>query len=183
MNNDNFNTQFGEPVIFNVLENDSFSAAYFLDTIFSSDNGSAVINGDATVSYVPVNTFAGTDQLTYRVCSNTCPDVCATATVGVDVLVNRDVEKIVLPNTITPNGDGMNDALIIPEILEYPGSELIIFNRWGDEVYRTPDYKNDWDGFWQENSELLPVGTYFYIVNLNDSNRTRLSGYVYIQRD
>ena len=183
LTNDNFNTTFGESVQFDPLENDPFLTGFFLDSIFTSDNGTAVINGDGTVSYIPNNTFAGTDQLTYRVCSSTCPTVCTTATIGIDVQVNSDIANIILPNTITPNGDGVNDALIIPELLEYPGSELVIFNRWGDEVFRSNDYQNDWFGFWQENNELLPVGTYFYVITLSDSARSRLSGYVYVQRD
>ena len=134
LTNDNFSTLFGESTVFDVLENDNLSSGYFLDSLFTSENGTAVINGDGTISYVPNNTFAGTDQLTYRVCSSTCPNICSTGTIGVDVIINTDVEKIILPNTITPNGDGINDALIIPEVLEFPGSELIIFNRRGDEV-------------------------------------------------
>jgi len=60
---------------------------------------------------------------------------------------------------------------------------LAIFNRWGDEVFRTNNYQNDWFGFWDENQGLLPVGTYFYVLVLNDPNSTQMSGYVYIQRE
>ena len=64
------------------------------------------------------------------------------------------------PNLITPNSDGLNDSFIVPCTGLYPGSELIVFNRWGQEVYRNQDYRNDWYGTYKERP--LPVGTYFY---------------------
>jgi|GEM_PF-4319485 len=45
-------------------------------------------------------------------------------------------------NIITPNGDGLNDALVIDNVALYPGNTLAVYNRWGREVYRTRDYGN-----------------------------------------
>ncbi len=61
-------------------------------------------------------------------------------------------------NVFTPNGDGVNDVFEIKNIEKYPESELKIFNRWGEEVYKNIGYKNDWDGLG------TPDGTYFYLL-------------------
>ena len=49
------------------------------------------------------------------------------------------------------------------------------------EVYRDEDYKNDWKGTYQD--KLLPVGTYFYLITINDDKKTKYHGHVYIQRE
>ena len=68
------------------------------------------------------------------------------------------------PNVITPNGDGKNDAFVIDGLELYPENTLNIFNRWGNEVYRsTGSYKNNWDG------HNLQEGTYYYILKIKDS--------------
>ncbi|TXB64312.1 T9SS type B sorting domain-containing protein [Vicingus serpentipes] len=61
-------------------------------------------------------------------------------------------------NVITPNGDGFNDFLVFPNLNYYPESSLVIFNRWGNKIYETDNYKNDWDGSDQSD------GTYFYVL-------------------
>jgi gliding motility-associated-like protein len=61
-------------------------------------------------------------------------------------------------NVFTPNGDGVNDVFEIKNIEKYPDSELKIFNRWGEEVFRYIGYKNDWDG------RGIPDGTYYYLL-------------------
>lgn len=65
----------------------------------------------------------------------------------------REVE---VPNVITPNGDGKNDRFIVRNLEYYPQAKLYIFNRWGQEVYLSNDYRNDWSG------ENLESGNYFY---------------------
>ena len=83
---------------------------------------------------------------------------------GDSIDINR-INTVDIPNVITPNGDGVNDALVIPGIENYPDHELIIYNQWGDVVYQTRGYKNDWVGTY--NGEPLPDGTYFYIFKEN----------------
>ncbi len=51
-------------------------------------------------------------------------------------------DDIFIPNTITPNGDGRNDQFKIPGIQRYPGSQLTVYNRWGNLVYQNKNYDN-----------------------------------------
>jgi gliding motility-associated-like protein len=76
-----------------------------------------------------------------------------------------------IPGIFTPNGDGKNDPFYIPGLDAYPKNKLQIFNRWGNMVYEAAPYKNDWDGTPNKTSMgtgKLPVGAYFYILDLGD---------------
>jgi gliding motility-associated-like protein len=71
----------------------------------------------------------------------------------------RDID---IPNVITPNGDGINDKFEIENLEYYPGSKLFIYNRWGQQLYASNDYRNDWGG------ETLESGNYFYHLIVTD---------------
>ena len=64
-------------------------------------------------------------------------------------------------NVITPNNDGKNDVLVIDNVQLYPGNTLTIFNRWGREVYKTTNYRNDWG----MDPGIAP-GNYFYLLTV-----------------
>lgn len=63
-----------------------------------------------------------------------------------------------IPNVITPNGDGWNDAFYIGNITEFPDAHLIIYNRWGQKVFESFPYRNEWVPIDH------PSGTYYYIL-------------------
>jgi gliding motility-associated-like protein len=89
------------------------------------------------------------------------------------------VNDINTPTVITPNNDGQNDFLVFPGVEQQSGSELIIYNRWGTEVYRSSDYQNDWEGMDHKNRALNP-DTYYYILKI-ESERI-IKGFVEIRR-
>jgi gliding motility-associated-like protein len=89
------------------------------------------------------------------------------------------VKDIVTPTVITPNNDGLNDELIFPGLVAFPGSSIIIYNRWGNEVYRSSDYKNDWNGKDDKKRDLQP-DTYYYILKI--ANGRILKGFIEIRR-
>jgi gliding motility-associated-like protein len=69
---------------------------------------------------------------------------------------------VTVPNVITPNGDGRNDALEIAGISAYPDNDLVILNRWGHTVFHQKGYSSAK----QFTGSGLSDGTYFYILNL-----------------
>ncbi len=81
---------------------------------------------------------------------------------GVDqVVVNEAPCEIEIPNVITPdNGDGKNDVFFIKNLDTNPNSQVVIYNRWGNEVFQSSNYQNNWNG------DSLPEGTYFYTIVL-----------------
>ncbi len=96
------------------------------------------------------------------------------------------VESIDVPEGFSPNGDGSNETLVIPNLDNFPENELKVFNRWGVEVYKAAPYKNDWDGTMQGKmavgNDVLPEGTYFYILDLGIGQDKIVKGYIYITR-
>jgi len=90
---------------------------------------------------------------------------------------------LLVPEGLSPNNDNLNDTFTIQCIDEYPGNLLKIYNRLGVQIYESENYQNDWDGRPNmgipSTSGLLPVGTYYYILDLNTGEKPIL-GWVYL---
>jgi gliding motility-associated-like protein len=72
-------------------------------------------------------------------------------------------------NIITPNGDNKNDQLVFVGLETYPNNQLKVFNRWGNIVYESLSYQNDWGGTYQ--GKPLPAGNYYYILTVNKTEQ------------
>lgn len=89
-----------------------------------------------------------------------CEITCTPGTLTVAQLA-CDEPYIFLPNSFTPNGDGVNDVLKVRVFEPYVRTvELIIYNRWGQEIFKTTDLNTGWDGTFK--SEEMPIGSYGY---------------------
>jgi gliding motility-associated-like protein len=75
-----------------------------------------------------------------------------------------------ISNILTPNGDGQNDTWKVSDISKISTCSVTIFNRWGEPVYETTDYQNDWGG--TKDGALLPDGVYFYAIKCSDKEYT-----------
>lgn len=89
-------------------------------------------------------------------------------------------EGLVLNNILSPNGDGINDYLLINESLKINEKiELSIFNQAGNLVFFDSDYSNNWNGT-DNSGNNLPVGTYYFMIKIE--NQTGTSGFIDILR-
>jgi len=80
------------------------------------------------------------------------------------IVIDVELCELTIPNIITPNNDGVNDKFAITNLEFYPGSELLIYNRWGKKVYENPNYNlMDW---WDSGDN--PDGVYYYILRVYD---------------
>lgn len=99
-------------------------------------------------------------------------------------LTYRNIEDIIRPdNAFTPNDDGVNDTWYIPAIESFKGSEVRVFNRWGQEVHQNSEYTNmqGWDG--TQNGSKLPAATYYFVISIiNNCVEEQLKGTVTILR-
>lgn len=78
---------------------------------------------------------------------------------------STDINKILplfIPNVIKPDFDHKNEYFIIRAGNNFEKLNLVIFNRWGDHVFESKDYQNDWS------AEGLNAGTYYYIIRATD---------------
>ena len=115
---------------------------------------------DSLETLVRVSDY-GDYLLTYTGCDTT---------LAFNILFMEDLE---VSNVITPNGDGENDFFKIGDLTEefYSYSNMSIFNRWGDEVYRNGSYGIDgsmWDGQSTHQNDELPNGAYFYVLKVGN---------------
>ena len=166
---------------FSVVTNDTISGSlpgtFTINVTSDVSNGELENNGDGTFNYTPYNGFLGDDQFIYEICLD-CGDeeVCQWAIVTLSI----ETDECIIPTVISPNGDGFNDTWEISCIKNSPNNEVVIFNRWGDEVYRAAPYNNDWQGTY--NNEDLPDGTYFYIFKTTENDPDPFKGTVNIYR-
>jgi gliding motility-associated-like protein/uncharacterized repeat protein (TIGR01451 family) len=135
------------------------------ETIATLANGSTAIY-EVTLSTSP--SFTGNLVNTVVVTSTTpdpTPGPCTTCST---TPIPANIPEVVISNALTPNGDGKNDTFVIDGIENYPGSTLVIYNRWGNEVYYSNNYSNNWSG------ENLSGGTYYYLLTLKTPQQTKV---------
>lgn len=153
--------------------------------------------GGGTYSWSGPNTFTSSNQAItvsnmnaaksglYEVIvvdTNGCVD-SAQATVSIVI----EASCLNIPELVTPNFDGHNDSWDIIGLDQFTEAQVEIFNRWGNLVYSVSPYSKPWTGEINEGVSLegkggkVPVGTYFYIIRLNDPDKNEYKGYVELQ--
>ncbi|MCB9187956.1 MAG: gliding motility-associated C-terminal domain-containing protein [Flavobacteriales bacterium] len=95
------------------------------------------------------------------------------------VEVTDEMECIEIPNTFTPNDDGINDTWNL-DFSSYTDVKMVVFSKWGREVYSTGDNIIHWDGMSQSGAKL-PNGVYYYVLELNGGEINQ-SGFVTLLR-
>jgi gliding motility-associated-like protein len=98
---------------------------------------------------------------------------------GTDSVKVSLLEKFTIPNTFTPNGDGINDRWDILSLNQYPGCVVEVYNTVGQRVYRSVGYATPWDG--TTKGGKVPAGTYFFVIEPG-SGESRKAGYVTVLR-
>lgn len=189
---DHVKTYQQEEIDINILANDiideddeyDYELLIILD---QPEHGELVVNSyDSIVTYIPEPYYFGPDTFSYQM--STINNFTDNATVYVDVLQKLPV----IPDGFSPNGDGINDYLIIENIELYPESSITIFNRWGNVIYEKSPYSNDepWDGIANEGIRIgngvVPTGVYLYVIDLGDDDRLSqkvYKGNIYIASD
>ena len=105
-------------------------------------------------------------------------------TQSIEIILSNEGCPILIPDGFSPNGDGLNDFFNIQGLYDvFVNHKLLIYNRNGALIFRG-DNNTKWDGTSNNGlgskSALLPVGTYFYVLYLNEENYNPLTGWVYL---
>ena len=188
------------PLIIDVISNDSITnpADYSvrpLSEIITDDDGNEIGKlfnrevGDQRMEFyfdgARQNLYPELIKMPYLLCETDCPVKCDTGIIYLLQKVPCTDDNGGFVNTITPNGDGRNDVLIIPNFPKCNVTRMAIriFNRWGNAVYENSEYGNEWDGKNNDGSPL-PEGTYYYVLSLktNDGKDYVIKNFVEIIR-
>ena len=129
-------------------------------------NDPNIFNPEATPLETTTYTVIGVDE-------NGCS---GQDSVNVEV---KDDFVLVVPNLITPDGNGKNDVWMITNIENYSTS-VKVFNRLGKLVFESSNYQNDWNGL--DGKDILPDGAYYYVITFEESE-VRYQGAISILRN
>ncbi|HRH64042.1 MAG TPA: gliding motility-associated C-terminal domain-containing protein, partial [Bacteroidia bacterium] len=86
---------------------------------------------------------------------------------------------LAIPNAISPNNDGINDAFVVPGLEYYSDVKFTLFNSWGTIVYESSDYKNDFAGITNSGQKLID-DTYYFVLQI--SSDLEYKGYLIIKK-
>ena len=133
--------------------------------------GSGIVGSGANINVRPAGTT------TYAVVVTNSFGYQATVPLLLTVIVDY---KLVPNNLVTPNGDGVNDRWVIPNIDMYPDNEVMVYDKAGRAVFAKRGYNNEWDG--TVNGKKLKEDAYFYVIKFNKDGALPIRGYVSIVR-
>ena len=133
--------------------------------------GTGIVGSGATINVRPAGTT------TYAVVVTNSFGYQATVPVLLTVIVDY---KLVPNNLVTPNGDGVNDRWVIPNIDMYPDNEVMVYDKAGRVVFSKRGYNNEWDG--SLNGTKLKEDAYYYVIKFNKDGALPIRGYVSIVR-
>ncbi len=156
---------------------DQFETTSFWEMV--SGNGSFTPSVDDSLVTLSDLNDLGQEQIsvTWTVSKRECEDSV--------VNVSIKLKELFSPTGFTPNGDGVNDYLKFNGIENSDEYDLIIFNRWGTEVYRETEETEvkGWNGKKDNKGKDLPEDTYYYILNVTDDNVTQThKGFIVLKR-
>jgi len=137
----------------------------FWEKVFASDPGQVDYDSATAIVSGLGGHYKENIEIIFYINKPGCPIIPDTI-----ILTLKD---LLLPTGFSPNGDGINDVFVIKGSHNSITNELIIYNKWGTEVYRMKDYGKGeyWDG--KKKGKMLPEDTYFYIFNYTDfENKT-----------
>ncbi len=171
-------------------EDGSIDLFDYLSSTLDTSGTWEIISGDTTLDngiFDPLEVELGDYVFNYTIAFEGC-----ISTTMVTISINDDCvvlpcgsEDFAISKALTPNGDEYN------EFFEVNGTrdcgfliDVKIFNRWGAIIYESRDYQNNWNGFTHKssfgNSNKVPNGTYYYVVDIRDSGIKPYAGPLYI---
>lgn len=134
-----------------------------------------IINpGETTTSDNLVYELTNLESGTYQVLV-VDGNACHSSDAGqlVEIKLDED-QKIIANNALTPNGDGINDTWKIHYAHSLGNPEVYVFNIYGQEVYHSKSYQNDWKGSF--NGSILPNGAYYYLIEFKSEEIKPVKG-------
>ncbi|RZK51607.1 MAG: gliding motility-associated C-terminal domain-containing protein, partial [Pedobacter sp.] len=103
---------------------------------------------------------------------------CINGTAPIDFTLIKST-ALSFANSITPNGDGINDFWEIKGFQSYPDGDFSVYSRDGNRIFHSRGYSKTFNGLY--NGKALPTGVYYYVIDLKTDCGT-MSGSLTILR-
>jgi gliding motility-associated-like protein len=100
--------------------------------------------------------------------------------VSKDAVFVRVYKQVKVPNAFSPNGDGINDVWDIVALNTYPEAAIQVFDRQGQMIWQSNGYSRPWNG--THKGRPVPIGTYYYVIDLKTDIFPKMSGWVFLVR-
>lgn len=172
-------TEITVPILNNDIINGDFP--FTVDILQNVKHGDAYLDENNEIVPSFNRTYGGKDSLQYVLCD--ADNDCSTAWV-IFTVQHDGTTDFFIPNGFSPNGDGLNDLFYIPDFKTYTNIAVQIVNTWGQLVYSSDNYLNDWDGVANKGAssgKLLDAGTYYYVFSIPGFDDS-FTGYIYLSR-
>jgi len=101
------------------------------------------------------------------------------------VKVNASAIAFDVVQLVSPNGDGINDVWVLPQIERFKDNQVVLLDRWGGLVYEASGYNNENIAWTGSNTQgvNVPQGTYFYTITVRyRSQEVRRKGFIELVR-
>ena len=161
-----------------IASNNNICIGDSITLTYNESVGGYIWSNGANTSSIIVRPLANTTySLTYKD-GNSCY-----YTKAINITLNPNCDKDAIYNAFTPNGDGINDFFYIEKINIYKNNNVIIYNRWGQQIADIDNYDN-LTKFWpsREEAPALVSTTYFYVIDLGDGSKL-IKGWLEILKD
>ncbi len=123
---------------------------------------------------------AGITRITARQAGNHNFEAAAAVTRELEIVSSG--REIQVGDAVTPNGDGVNDYLPIEGLRNFPDNEIHIANASGRIVFEAKPYRNDFRGYANHGSQLLPKGVYYYVfIYTSGGTRKKVTGFFVLE--
>jgi gliding motility-associated-like protein len=127
--------------------------------------------GSTTNEFVFTRNIVDTYLLEVRELSEYgCPGPLRSGLVFVILNPDESAHSLIISKAFSPNNDGINDVWNIGNVSIYPSTEVTIYNRWGQSVWKSGrGYPSPWDG--KSNGVDLPIDSYHYVIDLHNGSK------------
>ena len=140
-------------------------------TCWNAEDGTITVSidgGDSPFTYLWSDPYNQTSATAIGLTEDTYT-VTVTDAIGCNLTVSEAITHIegclFIADALTPNGDGYNDEWIVGGLLDFPQSEVKVYNRWGQLLFFSNEGDVHWDG--RFNNQRLPVADYYYTIELS----------------
>ncbi|MXV52696.1 T9SS type B sorting domain-containing protein [Pedobacter sp. HMF7647] len=116
------------------------------------------------------------EDITYTLIAESTDGCNTYAEDQVHIHVNK---KLVVPNTFTPNGDGINDKWEVAGLNTYLNCSVVVFNRYGQAIFKSKGYEHPWDGNY--NGKPIETGSYMYVIDPGNGD-AKFSGWLFVAK-